>query len=148
MLLQQADVEDIMEARAVRQLDAISDAADALQHAEGPSPARPQFVLGTRVQRLRRAVKEAQLDPRSHVELHLPVVGVIVLLRKLPSLNKALMDLSQHLVTAAKKSIRSLSTCCPQPIWQDGRRGTAVHNLEGRRAEGGMEGRVIAILRP
>ena len=105
-------------------------------------------MLGTGVQRLRRTVKEVQSDPRANVELHLPVVGVIVLLRKLLSLNKALTDLSQHLITAAEKSICGFSTRCPRPIWQDGRRGTAVHHLEGRRAEGGVEGSVIAILRP
>ena len=78
-------------------------------------------MLGTGVQRLRRTVEEAQPDPRANIELHLSVVGVVVLLRKLLSLNKALTDLSEHVIPAAKKSIRGLSMCCPRPIWQDGR---------------------------
>ena len=74
-------------------------------------------MLGTGVERLRHTVEEAQPNPRANAELHLPVVGVVVLLCKLLSLNKALTNLSQHLVTIVEKSIRGLSTRCPRPIW-------------------------------
>jgi hypothetical protein len=37
-------------------------------------------MLGTRVQGLRRAVEEAQLDPGANIELQLPMVGIIVFL--------------------------------------------------------------------
>jgi hypothetical protein len=76
------------------------------------------------------------------------MIGVVVLLRKLLSLNKALTDLSQHVVTTAEKSIHSLSTRCPRPIRQNWRRGMAVHHLKGRCAKGGVEGSIKAILCP
>ena len=141
-------MEDIMQAGAFRKLQTIRHAANALEHPERPCPSRPELVTRTGVERLRRAVKEAQPHPRTDLELHIPVVGVVVLLRQLLRLDEALTDLSEHLIPAAEKSIRSLSTCGSRPVRQNGRRGTAVHHLERRGAKGGMEGRIITILRP
>ena len=55
--LEEADMEHIMEASTIRQLETISDAPNALEHAEGPCPTWPQLVFGAGVQRLRRAME-------------------------------------------------------------------------------------------
>ena len=148
MLLKEADVEDIMQTGAFRELQTIRHTSNAPEHPERPGPTRPELVPGTGVEGLRRAVKEAQTDPRADLKLHIPVVGVVVLLRQLLRLEETLSDLSEHLIPAAEKGIRSLSTRGARPVQQNGRRGTAVHHLEWHGAKGGMEGRIITILRP
>ena len=147
MLFQQADMEHIMEASTIRQLETISDAPNALEHAEGPCPTRPQLVFGAGVQRLRRAMEKAQPDPRTDVELHVAVVGVVVL-RELLGLNEALTNLGEDIITTAEKGVRSLRTCCPRPVWQYGWRGTAVHHLKWRRAKSDVEEGIVTIFRP
>jgi hypothetical protein len=93
-------------------------------------------------------MEEAQPNPRTDVELHAPVVGVVVLLRELLGLNEALTNLGEDIITAAEKGVRSLRTCCPRPVGQDGWQGMTVHHLEWRRAKGGVEGGIVTILRP
>ena len=73
------------------------------------------------------------------------MVGIVVFLRQLLSLDKALMDLGEDLIAVVEKGVRSLCAHHPRPIWQDRRRGTAVHHFVGRGAESCVEGGVAAI---
>jgi len=148
MLLQEANMEDVVDASALRQLETVGDSTDAFEDAERPGPTGPQLALGARVEGLRGAVEKAQPDPRAHLELHVPVVGVVVLLGQLLSLKEPLTNLGKHLVTAAEESIGGLRAGRPRPVGQNGRWRAAVDDLEGCSAEGGMEGSIIAILRP
>jgi hypothetical protein len=58
-------------------------------------------------------VEKAQLDPRTHVELHIPVVGIIVFLGQLLGLDEPLTDLGEDLITTAEKGVYSLRARYP-----------------------------------
>jgi hypothetical protein len=149
VLLQEAHMEHIVDAGALRQLKTIGNATDALKHAKWARPSWPQLALGARVEGLLRGtMKKTQPDPRPHLELHVPVVGVVVAFRELLGLKEPLTNFSEHVVAAAKEGVGVLRTSRPWLVRQDGRRGTAVDDLEGRGAEGGMERSIVTILRP
>jgi hypothetical protein len=61
-------------------------------------------MLGTRVQGLRRAVEESQLDPGTNVELQLSVVGIVVFLCQLLGLNQALACFGENVIAGMEKS--------------------------------------------
>jgi hypothetical protein len=76
-------------------------------------------------------VEETRPDPLTDLELHVVVVGVLVLLRQLLRLEKALTHLGKDLITAAEKGVHNLRARRPRPVWQDRRRRVTVHHLEG-----------------
>ena len=81
--LQETNVEDVVDAGVLRQLEAVRDTANAFQHLERTSIARTQLALSPRVEGLCGAVEEAQPHPIAHLELHITVAGVVVLLGQL-----------------------------------------------------------------
>jgi len=81
--LQETNVEDVVDAGVLRQLEAVRDTANAFQHLERTSIARTQLALSPRVEGLCGAVEEAQPHPIAHLELHIAVAGVVVLLGQL-----------------------------------------------------------------
>jgi hypothetical protein len=80
--LEQPHVKDVMNPGAGWKLLSVGDLADALQHMERASVAGTQLAPSLWVERLRAPV-EAQPDPGAGVELHVVMVGVVVLLGEL-----------------------------------------------------------------
>ena len=95
-----------MDAGTGRKLKAVGNLSDALQHGKWPGVARTQLALCARVKGLRGAVKEAQPHLVAHCEHRLAVVGVVVVLGQLLSLEKSLAHLRTHLIPAAKVASR------------------------------------------
>jgi hypothetical protein len=56
---QRPHMEDVVDAGAFWELEAVSNAPNALQHLERASVARPQLALGSGVKGLRYPVKQA-----------------------------------------------------------------------------------------
>jgi hypothetical protein len=141
-------MKDIVKTRALRKLKTVGDVAHALQDAEWPSIPGAELPFGAGHQRLGCAVEQPQPNPVPHLELDVAVACIVVFLGQLLRLEQTLAYLRQDLVPGAKKSIRGLCTSRARCIGQERRRGAAVDNLEWRGAKGGVEGRVVAILRP
>ena len=78
--LEDADVEDVVNAGAVRKLKAVGDVADAFQHLERPGIARAQLPTRPGSQGLSGAVEEPQPDPRADVELQGSMMCIVVAL--------------------------------------------------------------------
>jgi hypothetical protein len=100
--LQQANMEDVVNACTRRQLQTVGERTDALQHTKRPGVARAQLALGARVQGLRRPVKEAQPHPVALRELRLAMMSVVVL-GQLLCLEKTLARLGQDVVAGAEQ---------------------------------------------
>ena len=78
--LEDADVEDVVNAGAVRKLKAVGDVADAFQHLERPGIAWAQLPTRPGSQGLSGAVEEPQPDPRANVERQGSMMCVVVAL--------------------------------------------------------------------
>ena len=78
--LQNANVEDVVDACAVGQSKAVGDIAHALRHLKGSRVARAELAAGAGNQRLGGAVQEPEPDPIADVELQRAVMSVVVAL--------------------------------------------------------------------
>ena len=72
--------------------------ADAFQDAERPCVAGTELALGSRLEGLRRAVQQPQLDPITHLELHIAMPCIIIPLGQLLGPQKTLANLCQDLI--------------------------------------------------
>ena len=77
--LEDTDMEHIMDASIVRQLPVIRHLTNALHHLKGASILGPKLPSRSRLQRLRRAVEQAQENPVSYCKLQETVMGIIML---------------------------------------------------------------------
>lgn len=84
--LEDADVEDVVDAGTLRKVEPVRDVADAFCDLERASIPRAKLAPWSWQQGLRRLVENAQEHPITHRELQLAVVAVIVTSRVLLSL--------------------------------------------------------------
>jgi hypothetical protein len=82
------------------------------------------------------------------LELHIAMTCIIIPLGQLLGLQKTLANLCQDLIPGSKKSISSFSTRRPWRVGQQRWRRPTIDDLEGSGTQGGVEGGIIAILRP
>ena len=77
-------------------------------------------------------MEEAQPDPRTDVELHVPVVGIVVLLRELLGLNEALTNLGEDIITRPQPPY--VLSPAGMAVWVagDGRTPPQMASREGR----------------
>jgi hypothetical protein len=80
MRLQQAHVEDIMDVGALEQLEAVGHRTNLFLNTERPGVARSHLAFGAGVERLSSVVQQPQPYPVAHLELHLTMHVVVVLL--------------------------------------------------------------------
>ena len=86
--------------------------------------------------------------PVADVEFHSAMMVVVVALRMLLRLKKALPNLHQEGVPVPEHGVRCLRVSGPLSVGKEGRRRPAVDHLKRRRPERRVERRVAAVLRP
>jgi len=92
-------------------------------------------------------MKQAQPNLVADGELQVMVISV-VFLGQLLCLQETLAHLDQDLIMATEDSVDSFHPSHPQSVWQEQWPGTAVDHLERSSTQGGVEGGVVAVLRP
>ena len=137
--LEQPHVEDVVKPCALRKLQTVGDGTDAFQNTERTGKLRTELALRPRVKGLSRPVEQAQVNPISDRKLYVAVPGIVVPLRQLLRLEKALMHLGQDHVPVSEKRRGGLGMGQPRLIRQDGRRRATVDHLEWRGAQGRVE---------
>jgi len=128
--LEEADMEDVVQAGALRKLELVGHRPDALPHLEGPGAARPKLALGAWLQGLGGAMEKTQPHPIPNRELQLTMGGVIVLLGDLLRLEESLADLSQHLITITEEVVDGVDPSQHCPVRQQWWRRAPVDHLE------------------
>lgn len=94
--LEDADMEDIKDARPVRQVKTIGDIAHTFQHLEWPGVARAQLAPRPEDQGLSWPVKEPKPHLVTDVELQGAMVGIVVALGVGLSLEQSVMNVDEE----------------------------------------------------
>ena len=128
-------MEDVMQACVRGKSETISHLPDALDDLERPGVAWAQLALGRQSERMGGSVEKSEQHPCAHVELHLAMVLIVVALGVLLGLKKTLANLLQERVAVPQHGVHRLCLGRPGVVWQEGWRGSAIHNLERRRSE-------------
>jgi hypothetical protein len=122
--------------------------AHTLQDLKRPDILGAKLLAGTGYQRLGRTVEQKEPDPVPDTELQSAVMSVVVLASVLLRLEQPGTDFCDELVAAREQGIYGVGLSSALLIRQQGRRSPTIDHLKWRCAEGGVERRVVAELRP
>ena len=115
--LQNADVEDVVDARLIWQLEAVCDVADALQHLEGPGVFWHQFAAPSWHQALGVSMQHSEQHPVPDGELKFTVVGVVEPASVFLSLEKASTYFFEELIPVGQHGVDGVSVRLPWDVW-------------------------------
>ena len=128
-------MEDIMNARALRELEPVCHFPHALQHLVRASVLGSKLSTPARREGLSRAVKKAKPHPVPHLELQPAMIGVVVLAGMLLGLQKASTNLGNKLIVIGEDRVHDISLGTTRSIRQQLWRSAAIHHDERRCAE-------------
>jgi hypothetical protein len=103
--LEDADVEDIVDAGALRQVETVRDGAHAFDDLERPSVPRCKLAFGVGHEGLSGTVEETQPDPIPHGEHDVAVMSVVVPLGVSLRLEKTVADVGEERVPVLQQLV-------------------------------------------
>ena len=140
-------MEDVVQARLGRQLEAVRDGAHAFQDLERSIVARQELGRIAALDRCSRTLVEAKPRPFANLELNM-AMSLVVVLHVILSLQQAFPNVSQKRVAFLELAIQGNDASHALLVGQHGRRRPTINHLERSRLEGGLVRRIVIKFRP
>jgi hypothetical protein len=141
-------VEDVVEAGARPELEAVGGVVDDGCDAVRPVEAWPELSLGGHVQGGWGAVVKSQPNPIAHCISSFTMILVVVALVDYLRLLQAAMSIGQELILLSHALGHRSHPCFAGLVRADGGWVAAVDDLEWRVLEGGLKGGVVDVFFP